>query len=175
MVRMWDDQLERMERYYRRCEEIKSRGSSLESVEDDNDTVYSFFIHCYHLKDWFRRDSLYQHEGKLCANPKCAECYFQNNEALKLCGEFCNGIKHLNSLSPEEGRDKTPALPGRGTNHVDNTAWLFIIWADWTYSDPFNAVAAARNAWKKFALQTGAVDSPESYEKYYASRSSKTL
>ena len=168
-MRMWDEQLERMERYYRCCEEIRSRGTTPDRREDDCDTVYSFFIHCYHLKDWLKRDCIYAHRGKSCSNHRCAECHVQADEALKLCGEFCNGIKHLNRLSEQKGRDKTPALPGRGVNYVDDTAWLYVIWADGTCSDPFEAISAARNAWKAFIIEKGGVASADLYEELYGS------
>ena len=171
MVRMWDEQLERMERYFRRCEEIEQRGVSPESVEDDNDTFYSFFIHCLHLKDWFARDTPYSHRplkgtiGQLscgccrigpgshpCSNEDCAECYLRSNVALKLCQDIANGIKHLNNGS---------AIAGRMVNHPQNTAALFVRDRDDRKFSAIEAVMAARNAWKDFALQPGAVSSEE--------------
>ena len=179
---MWDEQVERMERYYRRCERIE-REATDDSVEDDNDTIYSFFMHCYHLKDWFNRDPEYQHqvtEDRACQNPKCAECYMRKSEALTLCQQLCNGIKHLNSTGP---------MPGRGTNVVTGEVWFFIRsrerteagpvsktrggvvdrpqWVDTCIGSAFEALTAARNAWKGFIVSAGAVESDEGYEVMY--------
>ena len=120
-MRMWDEQVARMERYYGQCKNIKER-SSLATVEDDNDTIYSFFMHCHHLKDWFRRDPCYQHrpkDGRACDNGNCAECYVWNTPALELCQEVCNAIKHLNSSADT-------AIAGRGRSFVDRSVWFFV-------------------------------------------------
>ena len=169
MVRMWDEQLERMERYCRRCEEIEQRGVTPESAYDDEDTFYSFFIHCLHLKDWFARDTPYSHRplkdttGQLacgccrigpdshpCSNKDCAECYLRSNVALKLCQDIANGIKHLNLGS---------AIAGIIINHPRNTATLFVRDRHGRTYRAIKAVIAAREAWKDFTLQTGAVGS----------------
>ena len=160
MFRMWDEQLERMERYYSRCVSVQERGSTLESVEDDNDTIYSFFIHCHFLKDWFKRDYLYTHGKKRCANKmRCAECYLQRTPALKLCQDIANGIKHLNHTS---------AVSGRMVDLPNKTVWFFVRDRKGAESDAFNGVRAAREAWKSFALQTGAVGSEELYQVFFA-------
>ena len=80
-LRMWPDQLERVERYYRRCEVIK-REATEDSIEDDNDTIYAFFQNCHHLMDWLNLDSEYRHRAprsQRCENPKCAGCYLNKN------------------------------------------------------------------------------------------------
>ena len=128
---IWEDQLQRMERYYRRCEAI-NEGATIGNVEDDNDTIYSFFIHCYHLRDWLNRDPAFRDnaikaqpcsdppiEGQPCTSPQCVTCYLEKDPALKLCQEICNGIKHLNS---------TTAMAGRGVNDEDGSVWFYIRW-----------------------------------------------
>ena len=159
--RMWDDQLQRMERHYRRCLSIQKCGSTIESVEDDNDIIYSFFIHCLHLKDWFIRDYLYTHGKKRCVNHKrCAECYLRRTPALTLCQDIANGIKHLN-------RDS--AVSGRRVDLPNESVSFFVRDRNGEESDAFNAVRAAREAWKLFTLSTRAVESEEMYEACYGS------
>ena len=167
-MRMWDEQLARMERYYLRCEKIKE-SCSMDTVEDDNDTIYSFFMHCYHVKDWFNRDAGYQHrpvDEPDCQNKKCAECYLRKTPALKLCQEICNAIKHLNSSSKS-------AVAGRGRNHVDGSVWFFVRSPDETTQDAFEVVEESRAAWKAFVIESGEnmlgqPFSAEDYEYWYA-------
>ena len=149
-MRMWQDQVARMERYYRRCERIKA-SCSMASVEDDNDTIYSFFMHCYHLRDWFNRDVQFKHRpmGETeCQNKKCAECYLRKTPALKLCQEICNAIKHLN-------RSSDSAVAGRHRNHVDGSVSFYVSLPDGTERDAFDVVAEARAAWKEFVIASG--------------------
>ena len=170
---IWDDQLERMERYYRRCEAIRLE-PSVDSVEDDNDTIYSFFLNCYHLTDWLSQDSTFQHRPvdnrrPACSNPSCARCFVKQNRALKLCQQLCNGIKHLNSNS---------CLPGREVNHVDGRIRFYIRWryedergrvVD-THEEVFPAISQARDAWKEFIVRTKGVPSTEFYDMQYGTR-----
>ena len=161
-MRMWDEQVARMERYYRRCQQIKER-SSLATVEDDNDTIYSFFMHCHHLKDWFRRDPCYQHrpkDGRACDNGNCAECYVWNTPALELCQEVCNAIKHLNSSADT-------ATAGRGRSFVDRSVWFFVRLPDGTERDAFEVIDEARSAWQAFVIQIGEAESAAGYDAWY--------
>ena len=161
-MRMWDEQVARMERYYRQCQKIK-KSSSLATLEYDNDTIYSFFMHCHQLKDWFRRDPCYQHrpkDGGPCDNRNCAECYVRNTPALELCQEVCNAIKHLNS---SEGA----AVAGRGGSFVDGSVWFFVRWPDGTERDSFEVIDEARSAWQAFVIQIGEAESAAGYDAWY--------
>ena len=165
--RAWDDQLERMERYYQRCETIKNRGITLETVDDDDDTVNAFFLNCLHLKDWFKRDYLYTHGEKYCANrSRCAECYLQATPELKICQDIANGIQHLN---------RTSAKSVRQVNMVTETAELFVESREGQRLDAFKVVSDAREAWKRFVLLTRAIESEETYRSYYAAGSKSSL
>lgn len=132
---MWDEQFARMERYYRRCQNIKEH-SSLATLEEDNNTIYSFFVHCHHLKDWFKQDPCYQHrrnDGGACDNGACAECYVRKTPALKLCQEISNAIKHLNS-------SEIAPVAGTGGSYVDGSVWFFVRWPDGTQRDTFEVI-----------------------------------
>ena len=161
-MRMWDEQVARMERYYRRCQMIKEY-SSLATLEDDNDTIYSLFMHCHHLKDWFRRDPCYQHrpkDGGACADGNCAECHVRKTPELELCQEVCNAIEHLNSSADT-------ATAGRGGSSVDGSVWFFVRWPDGTERDAFKVIDEARSAWQAFVVQTGEVESAAGYDAWY--------
>ncbi len=83
------EQFERAKRYYERFKRIN------DGVENDcsplwyEDDVRSFFVHCYHLKDWMIND-----ENFTCTKQE-AESFVSNNEFLSICADVCNGIKHL--------------------------------------------------------------------------------
>ena len=161
-MRMWDEQVARMERYYRRCQMIKGY-SSLATLEHDNDTIYSFLMHCHHLKDWFRRDLCYRHQRKHgggCANGNCAECYVWNIPALELCQEICNAIKHLNS-------SEKAAVAGRGGSFVDGSVWFFVRCPDGTQRNAFEVIDEARSAWQAFVIQIGEAESAAGYDACY--------
>ncbi len=159
---MWDEQFARMERYYRWCQNIKEH-SSLATLEEDNDTICSFFVHCHHLKDWFKRDPCYQHrrkDGGACDNGACAECHVRKTPALKLCQEISNAIKHLNS-------SEIAPVAGTGGSYVDGSVWFFVRWPDGTQRDTFEVIDEARSAWRAFEVQIGEVNSAAGYDAWY--------
>ena len=49
------------------------------SVEMEDD-MYSFFVHCYHLKEWIKNDEA------LMAKPK-VEDYINKHVSLRVCGD----------------------------------------------------------------------------------------
>jgi hypothetical protein len=59
----------------------------------DIDIVFSFFILCFHLKDWIKKDY----------NSDIAETVekFVESSRLNECREIANGLKHLNSVGPD--------------------------------------------------------------------------
>jgi len=73
----WKDQWERLERFYKRFEDIdKGRIHNMESSNYE-DEVYTFFIFCYHLKDWIKQDK------KLNIQKKRVERFIKRNECLR--------------------------------------------------------------------------------------------
>jgi hypothetical protein len=62
------------------------------------DDVYSFFIHCYHIKDWLKNDSDYNKHSN-----KEIETYINQTQALAICADICNGLKHLKLESSRSG------------------------------------------------------------------------
>src|ERR1039457_3401798 len=58
------------------------------------DAAKSFFIACYHFKDWIKKDSRIK-------QPKDVEVFISANQALSLAADLCNSLKHA-------GLDKTP-------------------------------------------------------------------
>jgi hypothetical protein len=86
----WQHQHARMMRAYQRA---TSAGSVTVQVEDD---LCSFFVWCFHLKDWLRNDPV------IPASLKAAAGVLANtNESLKLCADVANGVKQLRALRTE--------------------------------------------------------------------------
>src|SRR5262249_2630752 len=82
--RTWQQQHARMMRAYQRA--TSAMAVTLQAEDD----YYSFFVWCFHLRDWLQNDP---------AIPKivgeAAKDFVNTNEALKLCADLANGIKHL--------------------------------------------------------------------------------
>lgn len=84
------EQFERTKRYLTRIENIyagifSSSGHDREAYDDD---VASFFIHCYHVRDWII------HLNKLGITAQQVDLYINEHKALKICADLANGSKH---------------------------------------------------------------------------------
>lgn len=94
----YNEQYNRMMRWYRRFEEIRWSRYEPRSVHVNaeeiflrqTDEIYAFFLNCYHLKDWIKNDNTV----KESAREKIEE-FINENECLKICADICNSIKHL--------------------------------------------------------------------------------
>ncbi len=64
------------------------------SEVDFQDIMWSFFQHCWHVKDWIKHDPLASSTQK-----KAACDMAHQSPVLKICQELCNGTKHLLSGS----------------------------------------------------------------------------
>ncbi len=51
------------------------------------DAAESFFIECYHLKDWLKKDFRIK-------NPKDVERAISNSPSLSIAADLCNSFKH---------------------------------------------------------------------------------
>jgi hypothetical protein len=65
------------------------------------DAATSFFVECYHLKDWLKKDSRIK-------RPEDVEDFISKSDALSLAADLCNSLKHA-------GLNKTP----RSGMHLD--------------------------------------------------------
>lgn len=84
------EQLERSQRYLKRIKNIYSGvfspiGHDKDSYDDD---VISFFIHCYHVRDWVI------HLNKVGVSAKQVDEFINNHIPLKICADLANGSKH---------------------------------------------------------------------------------
>jgi hypothetical protein len=93
------EQLDRLERCYQRLAEIDQGRRHDMGCENYRDEVYSFFLNCYHLKDWLINDS-----GFPGSSPK-VETYINANQELQLCADICNAHKHLRLDNPRSSEN----------------------------------------------------------------------
>lgn len=63
------------------------------------DSLYTFFQHCYHLKDWIKNDPS-------CPLRTSVENFVSASPQLSLCADICNGSKHLNLTKPPRSGHK---------------------------------------------------------------------
>jgi hypothetical protein len=62
------------------------------------DMMWSFFQHCWHVKDWILNDPL------ASTTQKEAACEMAHkSDVLRICQDLCNGTKHLQLRRPGSG------------------------------------------------------------------------
>lgn len=59
--------------------------------------IRMMFVHCYHLKDWIKNDP----ENNILKGN--VESCSHSSLSLKICGDICNGLKHLRLDKPKSG------------------------------------------------------------------------
>lgn len=92
----WIEQLECARRYHRRFERL-TRGTPWKGITraEALDDVFTFFVHCYHVKDWVKRCAPY-----LNLSEADVEEFVTETPALALCADICNARKHLVLMEP---------------------------------------------------------------------------
>lgn len=93
------EQYLRMIRYYEKLLKITKKRVYSPFTNNETDILYSFFINCYHLKDWIINDPF------LGINSQIVEDYVNENDNLCICADICNGLKHLKLKRPRYQRD----------------------------------------------------------------------
>lgn len=101
------EQYERVRRWYDRFATTDQGRPHDASPENYVDDIYSFFLNCYHLKDWIKRDPTVP-----TGTQQAVEDWINGNRPLKLCADICNGHKHLVLKQPRSGES-----PAFGTLH----------------------------------------------------------
>lgn len=90
----WREQWGRVRRYRDRLRHLASGKPSPVNREEELDDTYSFFLHCYHLKDWLASDDTF---AKSRAE---IEDFVSRTPALELCGDVANSVKHSELSKP---------------------------------------------------------------------------
>ncbi len=80
----WREQYDRLRRYWDR---LHAPGNVDEHRRND---YYSFFVTCFHLKDWIKNDPTVPQ-----ATRDKVETFVGTRQSLRVCADIANGVKHL--------------------------------------------------------------------------------
>lgn len=108
------EQIERANRYLTRLQyayEGIQRSSAIFSIDEPKDDCISFFMHCYHVKDW-----LIAIHGK----KKEIEEFINSNLELRICADICNGAKHYKIT----GELRSGAHREVAVDSIDSSTWF---------------------------------------------------
>lgn len=81
-----------MTRSYERLKRISTDNGNTISFAGSQDEVEDFFNHCWHFRDWLKRES------SLASK---VDPFVNKSDPLKLAGDYCESLKHA-------GRDRKP-------------------------------------------------------------------
>ncbi len=85
----------RTERWLARLEAVyDGRYKPIGSFDDPLDSVPAFFLNCYHVKDWLKNKPQWHDDVDSGVKRSAVEQFVKESEALKICGDICNGNKH---------------------------------------------------------------------------------
>jgi hypothetical protein len=100
----YQEQYNRMKRWYDRFE-ILQKGRPHDMHTDNYlDETYTFFMNCYHLKDWIKLDASVPTPVK-----QAVESHITSSLPLQLCADICNSLKHLR-LTKKPRSSQKPVL-----------------------------------------------------------------
>ncbi|MCK4706722.1 MAG: hypothetical protein KAT90_14690 [Gammaproteobacteria bacterium] len=151
------EQFNRTKRYLERLNTIysgvfSSDGHDKYKYDDD---VVSFFIHCYHVRDWII------HLNKLGITAKQVDNYINQHLALKVCADLANGSKHCNltrnlrtseqpHIAYKEHQTST-WLTGNGVGEVMESKYSIV--ADTETYDALELATECVNLWSEYIEQ----------------------
>jgi len=84
------EQFERVQRYHQRLQEIEHGRVHDRPSDFYDDEFLTFFLHCYHLKDWIKNDDLVPESAR-----ENVENFIEENQCFHYCADIANGAKHL--------------------------------------------------------------------------------
>ena len=99
-------QLDRARRFLDRVDRHIEDLEQIDSVEFQ-DMMWSFFQHCWHVKDWVKNDQALSPAQVAAVLAKACE-----SASLIVCQDICNATKHLQLSRPRSGT-------GAGHRHVE--------------------------------------------------------
>lgn len=76
----------RVKYYYEKMKQLEVNNGNTISLSEAKDLAEEFFTHCYHLKDWIKKE-----RPDLC---RSVEKYVNESIALSICADYCNTFKH---------------------------------------------------------------------------------
>jgi len=102
------EQIERTKRYLERMRKIYSGVEYIKDKQYYIDDVFSFFVHCHHIKDWIIQ---LHNSGTETSRKKAVKIFINQHYELKICADLCNGTKHCNLKN--QLTDNQPCIAGR--------------------------------------------------------------
>ena len=151
----YQSQINRAKRYYSRFKQINDGREHDSFSETYFDDIYTFFMHCYHIKDYLKNDP-----GYTTHTNQEIEDYISNTPSLALSADICNGMKHLNFNRPPRSGSIPDADSGKielkFTDSLDGSktdikvSCKVIIKHDGSEKDAFDVATDAMNAWDSF-------------------------
>jgi len=154
----WLEQWERVQRYYSLIEKFTKKGVPPANKDSPElnflDQHYAFFIFCYHLKDWIDNDTT------LNLTRKKADKFIKGNTHLEICGDICNGIKHLKRNEERIRRAWQPEFEKKATvsrkiveGKLVSKRWKAFVLTDIGKIDVFDLATECMDKWKEFIRQ----------------------
>ena len=106
------EQIERTRRYLNRLRSIyRGVPHTQDNREYYTDDVYSFFIHCYHIRDWIVQLNI------VGVSEKDVDTFINAHKELRICADLCNGTKHC-VLTRNMRTDRQPHLAGKSFTSI---------------------------------------------------------
>lgn len=146
-------QLDRSRRYLKRLRDIYHEVPYTPDTRDYYaDDVFSFFIHCYHVRDWIIQ------LNKACVTRPDVDAFIDSHIELRICADLCNGTKHC-TLTHKSRTVSQPHLAmksfcSKGTNdQMTSTRGKFWIIADGHFHDALELAERCMALWDEFILQ----------------------
>ena len=146
-------QLERTERYLKRMQRLYSGvPASWEERNNYEDDVYTFFIHCHHIQDWFVELNL------LGATREDVNELINGIQALRICADICNATKHYKITRKLRSPDQPHIVSRKHVGHSEGPMGdaqpilmsTFTILSDGKKYDVLEVAEACINAWHAF-------------------------
>lgn len=85
----WGEQWGRVELGLARIQDIYDGRAEPEGTEGAVYDVYSFFLHCFHLRDWIQKDSQLANSVR-----DQAQSHLKGSPELSVCADVANRSKH---------------------------------------------------------------------------------
>jgi hypothetical protein len=97
-LRKFEEQSERVKRWYERFGEIDQGKPHEAHSEYYQDEVYAFFLNCYHLRDWIEHDPIVPELAK-----NKVKDFIEHSDCLRICRDICIAAKHVEIRKPLSG------------------------------------------------------------------------
>lgn len=145
------EQIDRTRRYLERMRKIYSGAPYEEDPTCYTDDVLSFFIHCYHIRDWI------EELNRLGITREEVNDFIAKHQELRICAELCDGTKHCRldrnrkRWTSRQPHVATTQFVSGGTNdNLTTTSGRFQIMSEGTFLDALELAEKCMALWDEF-------------------------